>query len=215
VSGDFEIRQLNRQLSCVLVISAFGRSSDRSNHVAAAIKTARIRRRFRPQAANTPAFSNQDADEKKRSSRFSKALSSLKVFTTRWIDRMKTKTIVPFAVLLFLLADPARSADAGARYPTSDEAFYVLSCMELNGHDADGLRRCSCAINAVESQLPYDDYSNAELVFAMRQAGGERAAIFRDTATMKEVADRFLRVQAEANRQCFGASGRSPTSSAP
>jgi hypothetical protein len=128
---------------------------------------------------------------------------------------MKTIASLGAVLLCFLMAAPATAADAGARYPTSDEAFYVLACMELNGQNAEGLRKCSCAINAIERQLPHDDYSNAELVFAMRQAGGERAAIFRDTATMKEVADRFLRVQAEANRQCFGASGRSPTSSAP
>jgi hypothetical protein len=112
------------------------------------------------------------------------------------------------------MACPATAAEAGTRYPTSDEAFYVLACMEMNGQNAEGLRTCSCAINAIERQLSHDEYSDAELVFAMRQAGGERAALFRDTASMKEVADRFLRVQAEANRQCFGASGRSPTPSA-
>jgi hypothetical protein len=114
------------------------------------------------------------------------------------------------ALLCLLLAQPCLAADAspgadgGARYPTRDEAFYVLSCMERNGRDAEGLRKCSCAINAIAEQLPYEQYSEAVLVFAMRQAGGERAAIYRDTDAMKEVADRFIRAQREANRQCFG-----------
>jgi hypothetical protein len=112
------------------------------------------------------------------------------------------KTIA--VLLCFLMADVARAQDPGARYPTPDEAFYVLSCMEMHGRDADGLRKCSCAINAIEGQLPYEQYSEAVLVFAMRQAGGEKAAIYRDTAAMKEVADRFTRAQREANRQCFG-----------
>jgi hypothetical protein len=117
---------------------------------------------------------------------------------------MKTIASIGGVLLCFSMAAPASAADVGARYPTSDETFYVLACMETNGRDADGLHKCSCAINAIEAQLPYQQYSEAVLVFAMRQAGGERAAIYRDTAPMKEVADRFIRAQSEANRQCFG-----------
>jgi hypothetical protein len=119
---------------------------------------------------------------------------------------MKTIASLGGVLLCFSTAASAVAAD-GARYPTSDESFYVLACMELNGQDADGLHKCSCAINAIEAQLSYQQYSEAVLVFALRQAGGQRAAIFRETAPMKEVADRFLRAQSEANRQCFGSSG--------
>jgi hypothetical protein len=118
------------------------------------------------------------------------------------------KTIASLGALFgFLVAAPTLAADDSARYPTSDEAFYVLACMEMNGRNADGLRKCSCAINTIEAQLPHQQYSEAILVFAMRQAGGERSALYRDTAAMKEVADRFIRAQSEANRQCFGSDG--------
>ena len=120
---------------------------------------------------------------------------------------MKTIASLGGALLCFSMAAAATAADGGARYPTPDEAFYVLACMETNGRDSDGLRKCSCAINAIEAQLPYQQYSEAVLVFAMRQAGGEKAAIYRDTAPMKEVADRFIRAQSMANRQCFGFGG--------
>jgi hypothetical protein len=53
----------------------------------------------------------------------------------------------------------------------------------MNGCDADELQKCSCAINAIEAQLPYAQYSEAVLVFAVR-----KAAIYRDTAQMKEIA---------------------------
>jgi hypothetical protein len=119
---------------------------------------------------------------------------------------MKTIASLGGVLLCLSMAAPA-TADGGGRYPTSDEAFYVLACMETNGRDADGLHKCSCAINAIEAQLPYQQYSEAVLVFAMRQAGGEKAAIYRDTAPMKEIADRFLRAQSRANRQCFSSSG--------
>ena len=112
------------------------------------------------------------------------------------------------ALFCFLLAEPSVAADSRSlpdtRYPTSDETFYVLACMETNGQNAEGLQKCSCAINAIERQLPYEQYSDAVIVFAMRQAGGERAAIYRDTAGMKDIADRFVDAQSEANRQCFG-----------
>jgi hypothetical protein len=115
------------------------------------------------------------------------------------------------ALLGFLMtAGPGAAAESDpfpSRYPTSDETFYVLACMEMNGQDAEGLQRCACAINAIEAELPYEQYSEATLVFAMRQAGGERAALYRDTVAMKEIADRFIRAQTRANRQCFGREG--------
>jgi hypothetical protein len=121
-------------------------------------------------------------------------------------------TLSPFNVLLCFLmaADPVAAAESdppALRYPTSDEAFYVLACVQVNGQNADGLKKCSCAINAIEAQLSYEEYSAAALVFAMRQAGGEKAALYRDTVAMKEIADRFIRAQTRANRQCFGRDG--------
>jgi hypothetical protein len=123
---------------------------------------------------------------------------------------MKTISLL-CALFCFLMAadslDAAESGPLASRYPTSDESFYVLACVEMNGQNAEGLQKCSCAINAIELELPYDEYSEAVLVFAMRQAGGERAALYRDTIAMKEIADRFVRAQIRANRQCFGRDG--------
>jgi hypothetical protein len=114
------------------------------------------------------------------------------------------------ALFCFVSVDALALADSVAptsRYPTYDEAFYVLACQEMNGQNAEALQKCSCAINAIESELPYEQYSDAALVFAMRQAGGESAALYRDTVAMKEIADRFIRAQTRANRQCFGRDG--------
>src|SRR5437764_367858 len=82
----------------------------------------------------------------------------------------------------------------------SVETFYVLACMETNGQNAEGLQKCSCAINAIEVQLSYEQYSEAVLVFALRQAGGEQAAIYRDAVAMREIADWFIGAQTRANR---------------
>jgi hypothetical protein len=117
------------------------------------------------------------------------------------------KTIAALSVCLFSLMPTTlagTNTPVTSRYPTSDETFYVLACMQMNGQNAEGLQKCSCAINAIEARLPFEQYSEAELVFAMRQAGGQGAAIYRDAAPMKEVAERFIRAQTEANQECFG-----------
>src|ERR1700756_1082144 len=118
---------------------------------------------------------------------------------------------IPYAIcvaagLLFAPGQGSASdvGSTGSRYPTADEAFYVLACVQMNGQDADGLQKCSCAVNAIEDQLSYKEYSDGVLVFSMRQGGGERAAVFRDAVSMREVADRFISAQTRANRQCFG-----------
>ena len=82
-----------------------------------------------------------------------------------------------------------------------------MACVEANGQNAEALQKCSCAINAIESQLSYQEYSDAGLVFAMRQGGGAGAALYRDAIPMREIADRFTRAQTRANRQCFGGDG--------
>jgi hypothetical protein len=119
------------------------------------------------------------------------------------------KMFSALCVVVSLLFAPGQgsASDVGStesRYPTADEAFYVLACVQLNGQDADGLQKCSCAINSIEGQLSYKEYFDAVLVFSMRQAGGQRAGVFRDAVSMREIADRFISAQTRANRECFG-----------
>jgi hypothetical protein len=123
---------------------------------------------------------------------------------------MKLISALHTLACILMAANPIAAADTGhpaPRYPTSDESFYVLACIERNGQNAEALQKCSCAINAIEAELPYNQYSEAVLVFAMRQGGGQSAALYRDTVAMKEIADRFIRAQIRANRQCFGREG--------
>jgi hypothetical protein len=77
--------------------------------------------------------------------------------------------------------------------------------MQVNGQDAGGLQKCSCTANALEARLPYDKYMDAQLVIALRQAGGRNSAIYRDTEPMKAIVNDFTRAQSDANRECFGA----------
>ena len=115
---------------------------------------------------------------------------------------------------------PADQTDGGkhrsalSRYPTDTEVYYVLACMQVNGQNAEGMRRCSCAINFLEARLSYDQFKDAQLVVAMRQAGGRNAAIFRDAAPMQSIISDFTRAQDAANTECFGeSSAAGPTTS--
>lgn len=97
-----------------------------------------------------------------------------------------------------------RTAEMGKRYPTADEVYYVIACMDRNGHDAAGLHECSCAINALEQRLTFDQYNDAAMVITARQAGGRNAGIFRDAPSMKRIVETFVTAQRAANQQCFG-----------
>lgn len=106
-----------------------------------------------------------------------------------------------------VMAEPAPTAvapPAGSNdYPTAARAEYVFACMATNGQNQDALTRCSCSIDQIAGILPYDAYVEAETVFRMRLAGGERGAMFRGTPVIREIAADLRRAQAEAEILCF------------
>lgn len=98
------------------------------------------------------------------------------------------------------------AGSAGAQavndYPTNARADYVFVCMATNGQTREMLDKCSCAIDQIATVLSYDDYVKADTVLAMRQMGGERSAVFRNTGTNDMVAN-YRRAEAEAEILCF------------
>ena len=109
-------------------------------------------------------------------------------------------------VLAISIAAGAAAAQQGPvvnDYPTAARAEYVFACMATNGQTQDALTRCSCSIDQIASVLPYDDYVEAETVLRMRLASGERGALFRGTAAVREIAADLRRAQAEAEILCF------------
>lgn len=88
-------------------------------------------------------------------------------------------------------------------YPTAARADYVFGCMATNGQTQESLQKCSCSIDHIASIMPYDQYVEAETVLRMRQVSGERVALFRDSAWMKEVVNKLRSAQAEAEFKCF------------
>ena len=110
------------------------------------------------------------------------------------------------AVILFVLAALAVSREAPAHeYPTETIGDYVFACMAGNGQTRKALKKCACSIDVISSILPYDAYAEAETFMSMRQVrgGGEKMALFRETAMAKEAVSRLKRAQIEAELRCF------------
>lgn len=109
--------------------------------------------------------------------------------------------ILILTALGLLVAAPAQAAN----YPTAALADYVFGCMASNGENPEMLDKCACSIDVIASIIPYDEYVEGETVLRMRQVrgGGEKMALFRDTAMAKEAVERLRRAQIEAELRCF------------
>ena len=59
------------------------------------------------------------------------------------------------------------------------------------------------SLDEIAAILPYDRYVSAETVLRMRLGSGERAAMFRGSATSNAITADLRRAQAEAEMLCF------------
>lgn len=96
------------------------------------------------------------------------------------------------------LAGPA----AAHNYPTPDRVEFVLECMKNNGGEYAYLYKCSCAIDEIAKQMPYEQYVDASTVARYTGMGGERMGAFRDPEPMKNLNKLYRGVSAEARKSC-------------
>jgi hypothetical protein len=109
------------------------------------------------------------------------------------------------ALLVAGLTTALAARAEGHDYPTETLADYLFACMATNGQTPDALKKCSCSIDVIASILPHEEYVEAETVLRMRQVpgGGEKMAIFRDTAVARDTVEHLKRAQVEAELRCF------------
>ena len=112
-----------------------------------------------------------------------------------------SRTLILAAVAGLLTALPALAHN----YPTAALADYVFGCMATNGQNPEALESFACSVDVIASIIPYDEYVEVDTVLRMRQVpgGGEKMALFRDTAMAKDAIDRLRRAQIEAELRCF------------
>ena len=89
-------------------------------------------------------------------------------------------------------------------YPTVDRVEYVHACMRDNpGSSQEMVYKCSCLIDAIAKQMPYEEFVEASTASYAYTIGGERGETVRAYAPAKTMADRFKAVQASGKKSCL------------
>lgn len=105
--------------------------------------------------------------------------------------------------LLLLAVSIAPFAAHAHDFPTSGRVEYVLECMQKNEGKYEYLYKCSCVIDHIAKEMPYDDYVAMSTALRNQTMAGERGAVFRDPAPVKEMAGKYKALQGSANKACF------------
>jgi hypothetical protein len=90
----------------------------------------------------------------------------------------------------------------GHDYPTVDRVEFVLECMYRNDGRQEFLYKCSCVIDELAQQFPYEDFVEASTAARYQSLGGERGGVFRDPPQTRETAKRYLQARSEAMKRC-------------
>ena len=111
-------------------------------------------------------------------------------------DKMK-RTLLLLAGGLLPLAAQAHD------FPTSGRVEYVLECMQKHEGKYEYLYKCSCVIDRIAKEMPYDDYVAMSTALRNQTLAGERGALFRDPAPVKDMASKYRALQASADKACY------------
>jgi hypothetical protein len=105
---------------------------------------------------------------------------------------------------LLLLSTLAAPFAAHANdFPTSGRVEYVLECMQKHEGKYEYLYKCSCAIDHIAKALPYDEFVALSTALRNQTLPGERGAAFRDAPSVKDMANKYKAIQAEADKACY------------
>lgn len=108
------------------------------------------------------------------------------------------------AVLAASAAPAAPAAPQAHDYPTAERVVYVQACMrEHPGHFYEMLNKCSCVIDAIARELPYDDYVTMSTATNATSMAGERGNAIRDTESLQLQVRRFRQLQTQAGQRCM------------
>jgi hypothetical protein len=107
---------------------------------------------------------------------------------------------------LTLSANPAADTEVND-FPTQARVEYVLRCMDYHGGQVyENMYACVCSIDAIASELSYDEFLRGEVLAQLRVTPGERGGLFREGG--RELVTKYLEVTEAAEDSCFnGAKG--------
>lgn len=99
----------------------------------------------------------------------------------------------------------AGGVHATGDFPTQARVEFVLGCMDANGgQNYSTLYACVCAIDKIDAQYTYAEYTAAEVLTFLRDTPGERGGVFRDAApNSRERVKHLADVRAAALTSCL------------
>jgi len=104
------------------------------------------------------------------------------------------------AVCASLLPAAARAHD----YPTVDRVTYVQACMRDHpGSYYEMVNKCSCVIDRIAQDVPYDDYVTMSTATNANSIGGERGSYIRDVDALQQQIRKFRALQTQAMKSCM------------
>ncbi len=89
-------------------------------------------------------------------------------------------------------------------YPTLERVDSVLTCMAKHGgQTVENLYSCSCKIDVIASQVPFDLWDEARTFKAYKRMPGEKGGLFRDSDRADEVIPVLEAADKEGEKRCF------------
>jgi hypothetical protein len=89
-------------------------------------------------------------------------------------------------------------------YPTAERVLYVEDCMrQYPGAHYEMVSKCSCVLDTIAGQVPYDDFVVMTTATKANTIGGERGNVIRDAEPLQQQIRRFRELQAAARKSCF------------
>lgn len=113
------------------------------------------------------------------------------------------KTPAALACLATLLSGLCASAVAND-FPTVDRVLHVQECIRDNpGPHYEMINKCSCALDALATQVTFDEYSTMVTIANGMSIGGERGGAIRDTPSLAPSLKRYRELQVKVKQGCF------------
>ena len=110
---------------------------------------------------------------------------------------MRLIKVVPFILLLGVT-----SLVYANNYPTTERVEYVLNCLqELGRNSMDDLQTCSCRIDSISSNVPFETYGYAVTYERNKRMIGEKGGVFRDNDAGKAFSKQLTAAKEAAQGQ--------------
>jgi hypothetical protein len=115
----------------------------------------------------------------------------------------------PLRTVRWLAAACSVAAAGGASaqtndYPTTDRVVFVQACMRDHpGNYFEMINKCSCAIDAIAREVPFETYTSMSTALNANTIGGERGGYIRDTEMLQGDIRKFRQLTAKAKKGCF------------